>query len=153
MKTYYTYTTRIGPITIAEEDGMIVSIDTDQKVDGIEKRNELLDCTYKQLEEYFQGKRKTFDIPYKLKGTPFQLSVWHYLETIPYGKTCSYQDVAIGIGNPKSCRAVGMACHRNPIPFIVPCHRVIGKNRKMVGFGLGIDLKIKLLDIERGIYD
>lgn len=148
MKYYYTYSTLQGSFTIVEESGYIVSIHQ-QKSDGIEKRTALLDQTHQELEEFFSGKRKEFTIPYQLKGTTFQMKVWEYLETIPYGMVCSYQDVAKGIRNEKACRAIGRACHKNPIPFIVPCHRVVGKNKQLVGYGLGVSLKMKLLEIER----
>ena len=95
----------------------------------------------KQLDEYFAGSRKEFDIPLKLYGTEFQIKVWKALEVIPYGETKSYKDIAICIDNPKGCRAVGLANNRNPIPIIIPCHRVIGANGKLVGYGGGIDKK------------
>jgi methylated-DNA-[protein]-cysteine S-methyltransferase len=103
----------------------------------------------KQLEEYFAGKRKTFYLPLVLVGTPFQVEVWEYLQQIPYGKTQSYQDVAQGIGHPQSSRAVGNANHVNPIPIIIPCHRVIRSDKGLGGFGGGIDVKQRLLDFEK----
>ncbi len=103
----------------------------------------------KQLEEYFSGKRKTFDLPLVLVGTPFQIKVWEYLQQIPYGKTQTYHDVALGIGHPRSSRAVGNANHVNPIPIVIPCHRVIRTDKGLGGFGGGIDVKQKLLDFEK----
>jgi len=102
----------------------------------------------KQVLEYFSGQRKTFDLPIDLRGTDFQKKVWRTLRKIPYGKTQSYQDVAIAIGNSKATRAIGLANHNNPVPLIVPCHRVIGKDGSMVGFGGGISLKQRLLKHE-----
>jgi methylated-DNA-[protein]-cysteine S-methyltransferase len=102
----------------------------------------------KQLREYFAGKRETFDLPLILDGTPFQLSVWRNLQAIPYGKTVSYLDLAKKIGNPKAVRAVGLANGSNPIPIIVPCHRVIGSDGSLTGFGGGLPTKQKLLALE-----
>lgn len=102
-----------------------------------------------ELEEYFAGKRKIFSVPLSLHGTAFQLLVWNALCQIPYGHTLSYSDIATVIGNPKACRAVGMANNRNPVMIIVPCHRVIGKNGSLVGYGGGLDIKKKLLELEK----
>jgi len=103
----------------------------------------------KQLEEYFVGKRKIFDIPLGPEGTPFQRAVWEALLEIPYGETRSYGDIAARIGNPKAARAVGMANNRNPIAVFVPCHRVIGASGKLVGYAGGVDVKKKLLELEK----
>lgn len=102
-----------------------------------------------QLQEYFDGKRRVFDLPLSFKGTPFQLDDWAALQTIPYGETRSYEEIARQIGRPKACRAVGMANHNNPVAIIVPCHRVIGKNGKLVGYGGGLDIKTRLLELEK----
>src|SRR5262249_19479836 len=102
----------------------------------------------RQLREYFAGKREEFDLPLVLDGTPFQLNVWRNLQKIPYGKTVSYLDLAKKIGNPKAVRAVGLANGSNPIPIIVPCHRVIGSNGSLTGFGGGLPTKQKLLALE-----
>lgn len=101
-----------------------------------------------QLEEYFEGKRKEFDLKLALSGTEFQLRVWNELIKIPYGQTVSYGEIAKRIGNPKASRAVGGANNKNPISIVVPCHRVIGANKKMVGYGGGLWRKEKLLKIE-----
>ena len=101
-----------------------------------------------QLREYFAGKREDFDLPLVLQGTPFQLSVWRNLQKIPYGKTLSYLELARKIGNPKAVRAVGLANGSNPIPIIVPCHRVIGSDGSLTGFGGGLPTKQKLLALE-----
>ena len=104
--------------------------------------------TIKELEEYFEGKRKFFDIPISIKGTEFQEKVWEALLRIPYGETKSYEDIAKMVGCPKGARAVGMANHNNKIIIIIPCHRVIGKNGKLVGYAGGLPVKEKLLQIE-----
>ncbi len=102
-----------------------------------------------QLDEYFSGKRKIFSLPLSLQGTNFQIQVWETLQTIPYGETWYYGQLAEAVGNPKACRAVGMANHRNPLPILIPCHRVIGKNGSLIGYGGGLDLKEKLLALEQ----
>jgi len=102
----------------------------------------------KQLEEYFNGERKDFSLPIRLEGTPFQKKVWQALQEIPYGTTKSYQEVATIVGNKNSVRAVGGANHHNPISIIVPCHRVIGKNGTLVGYGGGLEAKDFLLKLE-----
>ena len=139
----------MGEIFIVEEDDFIVKIKY-KEVNGIEKREtQLIKNTYHQLTEYFNGKRKIFDIPIKLSGTTFQQKVWFALQTIPYGEVWSYKHLAEVVDCPKGCRAVGMANNRNPVSIIVPCHRVVGINGDMVGYATGIDIKRWLLDIER----
>ncbi len=101
-----------------------------------------------QLLEYFSGKRRAFNLPLDLRGTAFQLAVWKELLNVQYGKTVSYGELALWIGKPKAARAVGAAVGANPIPIIIPCHRVIGKNGGLVGFGGGLELKRRLLAIE-----
>ncbi len=102
----------------------------------------------KQLEEYFEGERREFDLPLVPVGTPFQVLVWHTLATIPYGETWSYGQLAKLIGEPESARAVGAANGRNPIPIVLPCHRVIGADGSLTGFGGGLDKKATLLRLE-----
>ena len=104
-----------------------------------------------QLEQYFAGERTTFDIPMHLEGTAFQRTVWHELTQIPYGETISYGELAKRIGRPDRARAVGTANGQNPIAVIVPCHRVIGANGKLVGYGGGLDNKRRLLELESGV--
>ncbi|MCZ6617148.1 MAG: methylated-DNA--[protein]-cysteine S-methyltransferase [Gammaproteobacteria bacterium] len=104
----------------------------------------------RQLEEYFGGKRREFELDLAPAGTPFQLSVLDELLKIPYGETCSYRDIAIAIGNPKAVRAVGGANGSNPIPIVIPCHRVVGSNGSLTGFGGGLPVKRFLLDLEFG---
>ncbi|HSN52284.1 MAG TPA: methylated-DNA--[protein]-cysteine S-methyltransferase [Woeseiaceae bacterium] len=101
-----------------------------------------------QLTEYFAGERREFDLPLKLDGTEFQMSVLQALQQIPYGETTSYAEIAERIGRPKAVRAVGAANGRNPIPIIVPCHRVIGSHGELTGFGGGLDTKEALLRLE-----
>ncbi len=101
-----------------------------------------------QLQEYFAGKRKEFSLPLQLQGTPFQKKVWQALLTIPYGQTATYGQIATQIGSPKACRAVGMANHRNPLAILIPCHRVIGANGTLTGYGGGLSVKQALLALE-----
>jgi methylated-DNA-[protein]-cysteine S-methyltransferase len=102
-----------------------------------------------QLEEYFAGRRTTFELPLAPEGTPFQRGVWQALSRIPYGQTISYGELARRIGNPQASRAVGLANGANPLPIVVPCHRVIGANGSLTGFGGGLEIKRKLLALER----
>jgi methylated-DNA-[protein]-cysteine S-methyltransferase len=105
----------------------------------------------RQLREYFQGKRTAFDLKLHPKGTPFQKAVWKALAAIPYGETRSYGEIAKAVGNPAAVRAVGLANGRNPLPIVVPCHRVIGANGHLVGYGGGLPVKQALLDREREV--
>ena len=114
-----------------------------------EKITPLLQRTIQQLQEYFLGQRKEFDLPIILKGTNFQIKVWQELQKIPYGEVISYSELAERINCPKAIRAVGGACGKNPIPIIVPCHRVLGKNGNLTGFSGGINYKEKLLILEK----
>jgi methylated-DNA-[protein]-cysteine S-methyltransferase len=102
----------------------------------------------RQLDEYFAGRRRSFDLPLRPLGTPFQLGVWEALRAIPFGATWSYADVAQRIGKPTATRAVGAANGRNPLPIVVPCHRVIGRDGSLTGFGGGVEIKAKLLALE-----
>lgn len=101
-----------------------------------------------QLNEFLERKRKKFNIAVKLYGTPFQVKVWESLKDIPFGKTRTYKQIAESIGSPKAVRAVGAALHVNPIAIILPCHRVVGTNGKLVGYAMGLDLKRRLLILE-----
>ena len=103
-----------------------------------------------QLTEYFEGKRRDFDLPLDLRGTPFRVGMWRQLLEIPYGSTVSYGEVARRMGNPRASRAVGSAAGSNPVPIVVPCHRVIGQDGSLVGFGGGLAIKQKLLGSESG---
>ena len=115
----------------------------------VEKETPLLAQAKLELREFFTGKRKSFDVPLSLHGTDFQMKVWQKLREIHYGQTYTYGQLATSIGNPKAARAVGMANHRNPILFMVPCHRVIGSNGALTGYAAGLDIKEKLLQMEK----
>lgn len=119
-------------------------------VDAAWRRNpEFFSAVRAQLGEYFAGRRRAFQLPLAPRGTPFQMRVWTALGQIPYGATVSYQWLAERIGNGRAARAVGGAVGRNPLPIVVPCHRVIGRNGQLVGFGGGLNVKAHLLDLER----
>lgn len=149
MKSLF-FQTPIGLLKIAE-DGLAITeirlISDSLPPDGEE--TPLLLEAKRQLLAYFSGERKDFDLPLAPKGTPFQQQVWAALQTIPYGETRSYQQIATQIGNPKACRAVGLANNKNPIIIAIPCHRVIGSNGKMVGYAGGISVKETLLELEK----
>lgn len=161
MKNTCIYDSVIGPLLISTEDGAVteLSFATDKTIEnlkgnGSENETQISACSAlmevtKQLDEYFDGKRKDFDIKVNPKGTQFQERVWAELLKIPYGETCSYKDIAVRIGSEKAYRAVGGANNKNPVSIIIPCHRVIGHNKKLTGYGGGLDIKEKLLDLEK----
>lgn len=150
MKNYVYYEAPFGMLTLIAEDENLVGLYFGElEVDGEKMENSVLRETSAQLSEYFLGKRKSFDVPIKMKGTDFQMKCWEGLRTIPYGETRTYQEMARFAGNEKAVRAVGGANHNNPISIIIPCHRVIGKNGKLVGFGGGLDTKEFLLNLEK----
>lgn len=127
----------------------LINIQFTQPQKALLQTTELLSMATIQLDEYFQGKRTTFSLPFKLTGTPFQLAIWKELQNIPYGQTTSYKEIAQKINKPKACRAVGMANNKNPLPIIIPCHRVIGSNGKLIGYAGGLKLKNYLLELEK----
>jgi len=141
--------TPIGFLTLQCEGEQITALRFGRVENAPEQcENKLLLTAKRQLEEYFRGERISFDLPLSPKGTPFQKDVWNALLTIPYGKTASYSDIAMQIGRPKACRAVGMANHVNPLPIFIPCHRVVGKNNSLTGYAGGLDMKTFLLALE-----
>lgn len=151
MKYTWIYeNTPIGKIAISEENNMITNLyfENDQ-IEGTYKETNLIKEAKAQLEEYFEGKRKAFNLPMSLKGTEFQKSVWRALETIEYGKTISYKELAIKVDNDKACRAVGTANSKNPLPVFIPCHRVVNADGKLGGYSGGVHIKKYLLEIEK----
>lgn len=149
---YYTYTdSPIGQLLLSGTDDALEGLyfSTGSKARGADPAWHRHDAPFarvkQQLAEYFEGKRKVFDLPLKPSGTPFQLAVLDALCEIPYGETCSYRDIAERVGNPKAVRAVGTANGRNPIALIIPCHRVIGADGSLTGFGGGLETKQALL--------
>lgn len=151
MKYINSYDCVLGKLYIAEENNKITNIFIEKPQHFKEfllEETVLIKTAKKQLTEYFEGSRKVFTLPLGPEGTLFQKKVWDALLTIPYGKTCSYSDIAALIDNPKACRAIGGANGKNPIPIIIPCHRVIGKNGTLVGYTGGLHIKKQLLFIE-----
>jgi len=147
----YTYKTVYGNIVIESDGAAIVCVKTEASSApvGVKKQDALTDKAAKELEEYFEGKRQVFGVPLCPQGTDFQRSVWKALQDIPYGETRSYKQIAEAIGNPKACRAVGLANNKNPIWIMIPCHRVIGTSGALIGYGGGLSMKKKLLELER----
>lgn len=149
MKFSKSYKTIIGSITICADENSITGVHFGTITDyGEDKETELIKSAFLQLNEYFDGKRQNFELPLKLEGTDFQKRVWENLKKIPYGKTWSYKELAIAAGNEKACRAAGMANNKNPAAIIVPCHRVVGADGKLVGYAAGLKIKKFLLDLE-----
>ena len=155
MENSYSFQSPIGFLTICEQDNQVIRLYLDNQDRGIlqsrnfEYHSDFLHEVYHQLNEYFAGKRKIFDLPVDGKGTAFQKAVWRELQKIPYGETRSYEDIAVAIGNKKAVRAIGQANGRNPIMIVVPCHRVIRKNGDISGFACGVEAKRYLLNLER----
>lgn len=143
---HYSYDTLVGKITIFADKNNITTI-CFAEVDGGEETS-LIKEAHQQLEEYFAGKRRKFDLPLAIKGTDFQQKIWQNLLDIEYGKTLSYKELATSCGNAKACRAAGMACNKNPIAIIIPCHRVLGAQGKLTGYAGGLPAKQKLLELE-----
>ena len=147
----YSYETKLGSVTFVEEDGALLAITTHQTYECERSETPLIKEAYKQLSEYLKRERKCFDLPFNPCGTEFQRQVWKALCDIPYGETRSYKQIAEAIGNPKAVRAVGMANNRNPLLIVIPCHRVIGANGKLVGYAAGIEMKEYLLKLEKSL--
>lgn len=144
----------IGPLTVVADDDTIVEVRFANNQlaagEGGERNDEdpLLASARTQLDEYFSGARRVFDLPLAPRGTEFQVAAWAALRTIPYGETVSYGEQARRLGNANKSRAVGAANGKNPLPIVVPCHRVVGTNGTLTGFGGGLEAKAWLLDHE-----
>ena len=152
MKFYFTYPTQIGEITIAEENNCITNICISEQgtfQSYTLKETEIIKQANLQLNEYLNGQRKIFELNLNPKGTEFQKKVWEALQNIPYGETKTYKQIAEAIENSKACRAVGMANNKNPIFIVIPCHRVIGADGSLTGYGAGLPIKEKLLTLEK----
>ena len=142
--------TAFGVIGVEEAGGAVtqVTFGDGAEVSVAGGATPLIREAFRQLEAYFRGDLKVFSLPLAPAGTPFQRRVWEVLLTIPYGETASYGDVAAAAGNVKAARAVGMANNRNPVAIVIPCHRVIGADGRLVGSGGGLELKRRLLELE-----
>ncbi len=148
MINYDYLETSIGLMEIVCEDEFLIGLKLVLEKNHRVNENKTSREVKSQILEYLNGSRKTFSVPFKLNGTDFQKKVYEETLKIPYGSTKTYGEIANSIGNPKSTRAVGMVLGKNPIWIIMPCHRVIGKNRKLTGFAGGIDKKLSLLKLE-----
>ncbi|MFZ0815788.1 MAG: methylated-DNA--[protein]-cysteine S-methyltransferase [Candidatus Sulfotelmatobacter sp.] len=167
--THTTMQSVIGPLFLAASSKGLVALEFDARLPGqqsirpnprdLRKEKEQKGFTFQdsphqmqpyvtELEEYFAGKRREFTFPLDLRGTDFQRACWHALLTIPYGETRTYADIARAVGNPNAFRAAGMANNRNPVAIVVPCHRVIASDGTLCGYGGGLDVKRKLLELE-----
>lgn len=162
MRQYQDYVMFGWKIRIAEENQKIVGVEVLEGKAGCEQAADLREDTEsgrcetplirqaaRELEEYFRGERQSFDLPLAQAGTPFQQKVWMALREIPYGETATYGQIAARVGSPRGARAVGMACNRNSVLILIPCHRVIGADGSLTGFAGGLDRKEKLLGLER----
>ena len=151
MSGYAVYPFPFGQLKIGyRDDAVTLLMRTDEPARG-EGWTPLTDLVFQQVTEYLNGRRRDFDFPYVLRGTEFQQRVWRALCAIPYGETRTYGEVAAAVGSPNAPRAVGMANHRNPILIAVPCHRVIGADGRLVGYGSGLDMKEALLRLEKNM--
>ena len=151
MDTYFTYQTAFQPLTIVCDEKSLRAIRFGRVLlpDAAEERTALSDEVYAQLEAYFAGRRKSFDLPLAPQGTSFQREVWTALLQIPYGEVRTYADIARAVNRPKGFQAVGGANHKNPIPIVIPCHRVIGSDGSLTGYAWGLERKQQLLDLEK----
>lgn len=149
MPRFACYSFPIGLVNVGYEDDAVVFLKLEQDSDIPHEPSPFSDHVAMELQEYFEGKRTRFTFPIRLDGTAFQKAVWEELLKIPYGQTRTYGQIASAIGKPKASRAVGIACSRNPVWIAVPCHRIIGKNNTLTGYAGGLDLKQKLLDLEK----
>lgn len=147
----------VGTLTITAAGAAVISICFGEPTpqvsppDGcIHRHTPFLDSVCTELDAWFSGRLRRFTVPVRLTGTPFQLTVWEAITGIPYGEHRSYGEIARTIGRPGAARAVGGACNRNPIPLIIPCHRVLGANGSLTGFAGGIPVKQRLLALEAG---
>ena len=149
MNSYAVYPFPFGQLKIGYQDDAVTLLMRTDEPARDEGRTPLTDLVFQQVTEYLNGQRRDFDFPYVLQGTEFQQRVWRALCAIPYGETRTYGEVAAAVGSPKAARAVGMANHQNPIFIAVPCHRVIGADGRLVGYGSGLDMKEALLRLEK----
>ena len=142
------YEFSFGLLKIGYKRDSLVFLKKIDKTRDYGKKTEFTDLVYKEVMDYLSGKRIAFDFTFELDGTDFQKKVWEELTNIPYGETRTYKEIAIAIGNPNASRVVGMANNKNPISIVVPCHRVVGSDGKLVGYAGGLDMKKALLDLE-----
>ncbi|MDA2980831.1 MAG: methylated-DNA--[protein]-cysteine S-methyltransferase [Actinomycetota bacterium] len=153
MTTQATLESPLGPLALTSDGEFLIGLGIGQRVPA-PSSDAIIELATRQLEEYFAGKRTTFDLPLKAEGTAFQQSIWKALQDIPHGQTTSYGELGNAVGKPGSARAVGGAVGANPLPIVIPCHRVLASDRRITGYsgGEGIPTKEKLLDLENISY-
>lgn len=139
----------VGPLTLQADDHGLCRLDFGRRCTQQHPDHPVLQAAVQQLKAYFAGALTRFDLPLAPVGTPFQEQVWSRLLEIPWGQTCSYGEIAAALGKPGASRAVGLANNRNPLSIIIPCHRVVGSNGELTGYGGGLEKKIQLLRLER----
>ena len=150
MKTFLTLTTPLGPLSVgATAEAVTDVVFGNAPAGAVTGTTPLLRESAAQLTAYFTGERTAFELPLAPAGTPFQQTVWRALLAVPYGCTGTYAEIAAAVGHPRACRAVGMANHRNPLPIIVPCHRIVGADGRRTGYAGGLERKRTLLELER----
>ncbi|MGY1742513.1 MULTISPECIES: methylated-DNA--[protein]-cysteine S-methyltransferase [unclassified Blastococcus] len=152
MRAHAVVPSPVGPLTVVAEDGVLVRLylEPPGPAPDLGPRDDAaLAPVARELGEYFRGERAAFDLPLRPAGSAFELAVWEQLTRIPYGETRSYGQVARAVGEPGGAQAVGLACGRNPLAVVVPCHRVVGADGSLVGFGGGLPRKRFLLDLEQ----
>lgn len=148
MIRFCTYSTPLGYLIVGHDQEAIVSLKISTSA-GPQEASPVSDLAALQILEYLDGIRQTFDFPFRLSGTPFQLEVWNALLQIPYRQTRTYGQIAAAIGKPNAARAVGMACSKNPLWIVIPCHRVVGQQQRLTGYAGGLDMKQSLLELEQ----
>ena len=147
MNHYFSFS-GIGSLRLVEQDGLLVGLDfLDEQVLTSSQETPLKKQCFLEISEYLEGKRKVFSIPMSARGTPFQEAVWDVVLSIPFGSTLTYSQIAERIGSPRACRAVGTAVGKNPLPILIPCHRVVARSG-LGGYSGGLPIKIRLLALE-----
>jgi methylated-DNA-[protein]-cysteine S-methyltransferase len=145
--------TPVGKITVVADGNFVIAIHFGKTLDAEHEASGITGEVFVQLNEYFAGRRKRFDLKLRVSGTTFQMAVWKCLRRIPYGQTISYGEIAMAIGKPRASRAVGAACGCNPISILIPCHRVVGFDGRLTGLGGGLPIKRQLLALEKQSYE
>lgn len=148
MTTYAFYQSPFGLLKIGAADGKVILVGIVSKQDEPNQPTPLSAEVYRQLQEYFAGKRIVFTVPYALNGTSFQQAVWTQIAKIPYGQTVTYKDIAQAIDKPRAFQATGRAVGANPLAILIPCHRVVGSNGELTGYAFGLEMKKALLNLE-----
>lgn len=153
MTGFAVYDSPFGPIRMDYEGEVLTRLRVVEPSEDRGTPTPLTHEAFRQLQEYFAGTRREFEVPYELRGTTFQKQVWSALAAIPYGQTRSYRDMAAAVGNPRAVRAVGAANGKNPMWIVLPCHRVVGADGSLTGYAGGLEMKRRLLELERSVLE